>query len=74
MSHAKSPDEFIAELWGYADEVPMIRHPWFAGIVGHRWTREQIIRGEIQHYLRVRTNPIFFGHIASTRSTRSSTG
>jgi pyrroloquinoline quinone (PQQ) biosynthesis protein C len=64
MSQAKSPDEFIAELWGYSHEVPMIRHPWFAGIIDHRWTREQIIRGEIQHYLRVRTNPIFFGHIA----------
>ena len=64
MPQVKSPDEFIDELWGYANEVPMIRHRWFAGIVEHRWTREQIIRGEIQHYLRVRTNPIFFGHIA----------
>lgn len=64
MSQAKSPDEFIAELWAYANEVPMIQHPWFAGIIEHRWTREQILRGEVQHYLRVRTNPIFFGHIA----------
>lgn len=59
-----SPDEFIAELWGYAREVPMGEHPWFQGIFQHRWTREQIILGEVQHYLRVRTNPIFFGHIA----------
>jgi pyrroloquinoline quinone (PQQ) biosynthesis protein C len=59
-----SPDEFIAELWGYADEVPMGEHPWFQGILQHRWTREQIILGEVQHYLRVRTNPIFFGYIA----------
>ncbi len=64
MSQPKSPDEFIAELWEYANEVPMIQHPWFAGIIDHRWAREQIIQGEIQHYLRVRTNPIFFGHIA----------
>ena len=42
----------------------MLEHPWFKGIVQHRWTREQIVLGEIQHYLRVRTNPIFFGHIA----------
>jgi len=42
----------------------MERHPWFAGIVAHRWTREQIILGEVQHYLRVRTNPIFFGYMA----------
>src|SRR5438477_10288411 len=59
-----SPDTFIAELWGYANQVPMIQHPWFAGIVEHRWTREQIVQGEVQHYLRVRTNPIFFGYIA----------
>lgn len=59
-----SPDEFIRELWGYADEAPMGEHPWFQGILSHRWTREQIILGEVQHYLRVRTNPIFFGYIA----------
>src|SRR5713226_7207459 len=59
-----SADEFIAELWGYARELPMGEHPWFQGILQHRWTREQIILGEVQHYLRVRTNPIFFGYIA----------
>ena len=57
------PDEFIADLWAYANEVPMEQHPWFAGIIQHRWTREQIILGEIQHYLRVRTNTIFFGYM-----------
>lgn len=56
--------EFIAELWSYAEEVPIEQHPWFQGILEHRWTRRQIILGEIQHYLRVRTNPIFFGYIA----------
>ena len=59
-----TPDEFIAELWSYAAEVPMEHHPWFDGIIKHRWTREQIILGEVQHYLRVRTNPIFFGYMA----------
>src|SRR5438477_7100189 len=59
-----SPDQFIDELWSYANEVPMIQHPWFQGIIQHRWTREEIILGEVQHYLRVRTNPIFFGYIA----------
>jgi len=58
------PDEFIDELWGYAAAVPMEQHPWFDGIIKHRWTREQIIQGEVQHYLRVRTNPIFFGYMA----------
>ncbi|MBI2089658.1 MAG: iron-containing redox enzyme family protein [Deltaproteobacteria bacterium] len=56
--------EFIAELWSYAEEAPTEQHPWFQGILEHRWTRRQIILGEIQHYLRVRTNPIFFGYIA----------
>jgi pyrroloquinoline quinone (PQQ) biosynthesis protein C len=59
-----SPDDFIAELWSYADEVPMEQHPWFQGIIQHRWTPEQIVLGEVQHYLRVRTNPIYFGYIA----------
>jgi pyrroloquinoline quinone (PQQ) biosynthesis protein C len=59
-----SPDAFIDELWGYTNEVPMRQHPWFQGIVQHRWTPEQIVQGEVQHYLRVRTNPVFFGYIA----------
>jgi pyrroloquinoline quinone (PQQ) biosynthesis protein C len=59
------PDEFVAELWTYANEVPMREHPWFKGIAEHRWTRDQIILGEVQHYLRVRTNPIYFGYIAT---------
>ena len=58
------PDQFIEELWGCAAEVPMEQHPWFDGIIKHRWSREQIILGEVQHYLRVRTNPIFFGYMA----------
>ena len=55
---------FIEELWGYAREVPMGEHPWFQGILKHRWSREQIILAEVQHYLRIRTNPIFFGYMA----------
>ena len=59
-----SPDALIDELWAIARQVPMMEHPWFRGIIEHRWTREQIVLGEVQHYLRVRTNPIFFGYIA----------
>src|SRR5437762_11170619 len=59
-----SPDKFIGELWSYAAEVPMEQHPWFDGIIKHRWSCEQIILGEVQHYLRVRTNPIYFGYLA----------
>lgn len=57
-------NDFIAELWTYAEEAPMGEHPWFQGILQHRWSREQIILAEVQHYLRVRTNPIFFGYMA----------
>ena len=59
-----SPDAFIDELWAIARQVPMIEHPWFRGIIEHRWSREHLVLGEVQHYLRVRTNPIFFGYIA----------
>ena len=59
----RNPEEFIEELWSYANEVPMAEHPWFKGIIEHRWTPEQIVLGEIQHYLRVKTNVIYFGHI-----------
>ena len=63
MTMVKPADEFLAELWGYANEVPMEQHPWFDGILNHRWTPEQIILGEIPHYHRVRTNPIHWGYI-----------
>jgi pyrroloquinoline quinone (PQQ) biosynthesis protein C len=69
-----SPDDFIAELWSYADEVPMEQHPWFQGIIQHRWTPDQIIQGEVQHYLRVRTNPIYFGYIAVNAVTEKQYG
>lgn len=59
-----TPDAFIEDLWSIVRQVPMLQHPWFRGIIEHRWTPEQIILGEVQHYLRVRNNPIFFGYIA----------
>src|SRR5436190_12993643 len=58
-------EAFIDELWRMARELFMPDHPWFKGIVEHRWSREQVVLGEIQHYLRVRTNPIFFGYIVT---------
>src|SRR5919108_4966862 len=64
MPNSMTGNDLIDELWGYAREVPMEQHPWFQGILQHRWSREQIILGEVQHYLRVRTNPIFFGYMA----------
>jgi pyrroloquinoline quinone (PQQ) biosynthesis protein C len=63
MTDVMPPDDFMAEMWDYANEVPMEQHPWFDGILHHRWTPEQIILGEIQHYHRVRTNPIHWGYI-----------
>src|SRR5258708_1077831 len=70
--HIMTPDEFVDELWGYAAEVSTEQHPWFDGIIKHRWSREQIILGEVQHYLRVRTNPIFFGYMAVNAVTDKS--
>lgn len=58
-------DDFIAELWDYALQVPMREHPWFQGIAQHRWTKEEIVIGETQHYLRVRENPVYFGYMAA---------
>jgi len=59
----QSPDAFIAELWSYAEEVPMEQHPWFHDILKHRLRPEQIILGELQLYLRARTNPIHLSYI-----------
>src|SRR5258708_39323196 len=59
------PDAFVEELWGYAQGLEMREHPWFKGVVEHRWTREQIVLGEMQHYLRVSQNPVFFGYIVT---------
>jgi len=63
---AKGPDAFTRELWGYARALDMKEHPWFKGVREHRWTREQIVRAEMQHYLRVRMNPVFFGYIVTS--------
>jgi pyrroloquinoline quinone (PQQ) biosynthesis protein C len=63
------PDDFIAELWDYALQVPMREHPWFQGIANHGWTQEEIVIGEVQHYLRVRENPVYFGYIAVNAAT-----
>lgn len=60
----KSPQAFVDELWAYARTIPMAEHPWFEGIINHRWSKEQVVQGEVQHYLRVRGNAIFFSHIA----------
>ena len=71
---AKRPDDFIDELWKYALQVPMREHPWFQGIANHRWSREEIIVGEVQHYLRVRENPVYFGYMAVNAATERRPG
>ena len=63
MAAVKAPNDFVEELWTYANEVPMAEHPWFKGIFDHRWSREQLVLGEVQHYLRVRTNIVHWGYI-----------
>lgn len=59
------PDDFIQEMWDYTKGFPMREHPWFQGIAQHRFTREEVILGEVQHHLRVRENPVYFGYIAA---------
>ena len=54
---------FRTRLMTLIDELPMIQHPWFKGIIDHKLTKEQIIAGEFQHYLRVRRNAEIFGSI-----------
>ncbi len=71
MAAVTSPEEFIAELWTYATALPMAEHPWFQGIVEHRWSPEQIIVGAMQHYLRVRTNIIHWGYILINAATEN---
>ena len=57
-------DTFIEEL-GLCPEVPIgEKHPLVSGHLATSLEPEQIILGEVQHYLRIRTNPIFFGYMA----------
>jgi pyrroloquinoline quinone (PQQ) biosynthesis protein C len=54
---------FKLKLMALIDELPMLKHPWFQGIINHQFTKEQIIAGEFQHYLRVRRNAEIFGAV-----------
>ena len=46
--------------------IQFINNPWFQAIFNHDFTREQILTGEIQHYLRVRTNSRFLGNLVAS--------
>lgn len=54
MDHAS----LVAEFKRYVQPTPALQHPWFQGIITHRFTRWQIIEGERQHYLRNRLNAL----------------
>lgn len=58
-----SKEALIDEFKSLADP-PSIEHPWFQGIITGTYTEEQILAGEIQHYLRGRQNFKIFGLIA----------
>ena len=64
------PDALVEELWQVARGLWMPDHPWFKGIVDHRWTREQIILGEIQHYCGAHQpiSSVTSSHVASERT------
>ncbi len=59
---------FREKLFSIIDTLPMIDHPWFRSIIDRKLTREQIILGEFQHYLRVRRNAEIFGSIVINAS------
>ena len=65
MTHEKllTPDELRDDLWSIANKVASINHSWFRGIIDRTLSREQVIAGEIQHFLRVMVNKDFFGAI-----------
>lgn len=58
-----SPKNFRKVLWNIALEMSSLSHPWFRSIIEHKLTRDQVIAGEIQHFLRVMKNKCFFGAI-----------
>lgn len=48
-------DPLKLELLNYHDEWPLEQHPFWQAVLNHTLTYEQVIRGEIQHYLRTRS-------------------
>jgi len=64
----RSTDTFKNELLYLTRNIPMIKHPWFQGIITGKFTKDQIIKGELQHYLRVRRNNEIFGAIVAKAS------
>jgi len=63
LTQPLSSHELRHRLLEEASEMASLSHPWFRGIIDHTLTREQIILGEKQHFLRVMRNGDFFGAI-----------
>ena len=51
-------NQLIEEFKGYVMPTPALQHPWFQGIIKGEFSRDEIIRGEQQHYLRNRLNAV----------------
>ena len=56
---------FEKQLFELMKKIPFIQHPWFQDIINGKLTKEQIIEGEKQHYLRVRLNAEIFGPVVA---------
>ncbi len=53
----------IEEFKAVAASLPAIEHPWFQGVINGEFTKQQLVAGEEQHYLRGRLNHKIFGAI-----------
>ncbi len=63
MNQLYTYESFRAKLWRIAARKASKAHPWFSLIIDRKLTREQVIAGEMQHYLRVLKNEDFYRSI-----------
>lgn len=47
------------EFEDFYHEFSFEENPWWAGVLGKKFTKQQIVKGEVQHYLRTRTGRKF---------------
>lgn len=63
-----SPPVLRDFLWQVALQMRSGGHPWFRGVIERSLSREQVVLGELQHFLRVLRNymssmaPFFVEH------------
>jgi pyrroloquinoline quinone (PQQ) biosynthesis protein C len=58
-----SPPVLRDFLWQVALQMQSADHPWFRGVIERSLSREQVIRSELQRFLRVLRNHEFYGSV-----------